>query len=145
MFIDFYIIPTQTSIETIVTDASSVIPLKHTQTDYMIIVWLYDDYMIQRIAGIAFIFVILHQVATTEAKKWIQKLKLAEWWLEVGSKTESIPIDHHVKMPNFTAEINMFTVQKNDFGLPVHDNSTWGELLYNSSFLSMLRLKVVHV
>ena len=37
-----------------------------------------------------------------------KKLQCFEWPLEAGSKSESIPIDIHVKMPNFTAEINMF-------------------------------------
>ena len=38
-----------------------------------------------------------------------QKLQFFEFPLEAGSKSESIPIDPHVKMPNFTAEINTFT------------------------------------
>lgn len=33
----------------------------------------------------------------------------AEKWLEAGSKSKSVAIDHHVKMPNKTAEINIFT------------------------------------
>ena len=37
-----------------------------------------------------------------------QKLLFVKWPLEAGSKSESIPIDPHVKMPNFTAEINIF-------------------------------------
>ena len=38
-----------------------------------------------------------------------QKLQFFECPLGAGSKRESIPIDSHVIMPNFTAEINMFT------------------------------------
>ena len=45
-------------------------------------------------------------------------MQFFEWPLEAGSKGESIPIDPHVKMPNFIAEINMFTAWKKEgFGL----------------------------
>lgn len=32
-----------------------------------------------------------------------------KWPFEAGSKSQSVPIDLCIKMPNFTAEINMFT------------------------------------
>ena len=54
----------------------------------------------------------LYQAATSEAKNKAKAevpKKFSEWPLEAGSKSESIPIHSHVKMPNFTAEINMFT------------------------------------
>ncbi|MDF4311626.1 hypothetical protein P3389_34060, partial [Vibrio parahaemolyticus] len=43
-----------------------------------------------------------------------QKLQFFEWPLEAGSRSESIYIDPRVKMPNFTAEINMFTAWYNN-------------------------------
>lgn len=41
------------------------------------------------------------------------------WWaLEVGSKNQSVPVDSHVKLSNFTTEINMFAAcYKNRFDL----------------------------
>ena len=38
-----------------------------------------------------------------------KKLQFFEWPPEAGSKSESISIHPHVKIPNFTAEINLFT------------------------------------
>ena len=38
-----------------------------------------------------------------------QKLQFLKWPLEADSKNKSIPIDPHVKMANFTAEMNIFT------------------------------------
>lgn len=47
-----------------------------------------------------------------------QNLQFIDWPLEAGSKREQIPIQPHVKMPKFTAEINMFTAwfKENCFG-----------------------------
>lgn len=54
------------------------------------------------------------QEATSGAEIWSQsrrakKLQFLKWLLEACSESESVPIDCHVKMPNFTVEINMFT------------------------------------
>ena len=38
-----------------------------------------------------------------------QKLQFLKWPLEADSTSESIPVRPHNKMPNFIAEINMFT------------------------------------
>ena len=43
--------------------------------------------------------------------------------IEAGSKSKSIPMDTHVKMVNFTAEINMFTAwyrKKKQFSQTTH-------------------------
>ena len=47
-----------------------------------------------------------------EANVEVPKLQFIDCPLEADSKSQSIPIDPHVKMPNFTAEINMFTACK---------------------------------
>jgi len=39
----------------------------------------------------------------------VPKLQFLEWPFEADSRSESIHLDLHVKMPNFTAEINTFT------------------------------------
>lgn len=36
------------------------------------------------------------------------KLQFLWWALEVGFKNQSVPVDSHVKLSNFTTEINMF-------------------------------------
>lgn len=59
-------------------------------------------------------------VLSNEAIVECQKLQFIELPLEAGSKRESIPIDAHVKMLNFTAELNIFPAwYKNGFGLPI--------------------------
>lgn len=37
------------------------------------------------------------------------KVQFLQWSLEVGFNCEAVPIDFHVGMFNFTAEINIFT------------------------------------
>lgn len=45
------------------------------------------------------------------------KMQFLQWPLEGGSKSESITIESHVKMANFTTEIYMFTAfYKKHFG-----------------------------
>ena len=45
-------------------------------------------------------------------------LQFLKWPLEAGTKKKSICIDPRIKMPNFPAEINMFTAWcRNGFGL----------------------------
>lgn len=62
----------------------------------------------------------LDETATSGAEKKMkptqkcQNLQLLKWLVEDGSKSESIPIDPHVKMPNSTAEINPFTAWYKD-------------------------------
>lgn len=56
--------------------------------------------------------------------------------IEAGSKGESIPIDPHGKMPNFTTEMNTALPLGTKNGLvsianfQVHDNSTGDGVLY---------------
>lgn len=58
----------------------------------------------------------------------MQNLQFLEWSLEAGSK---FPIVAHVKMPNFRAEVNMFTAcYRNGFeGLHVFDMKSHDHLL----------------
>lgn len=44
-------------------------------------------------------------------KQTCQKLHFLEWPFEGDNKSESVPIDVHVKIPNFRAEINTGQLQ----------------------------------
>jgi len=57
----------------------------------------------------------------------------AEVPLQAGFKSEHILMDPHVKMPNFTAEMNMFTAWYNLVSIAPHSGQlTEGVFLYNS-------------
>lgn len=49
--------------------------------------------------------IMCHQVSTSSAEKWSQKPKNYSSWLQIWVS----PIESHIKMPNLTTEINMFT------------------------------------
>ena len=81
---------------------------------------LYPQWWVLPLLGIAVIVIglLVGWLFTPAINGERQKLQFISWPLEAGSKNKSIPIDPNVKMPNFTAEINMSTVWYiNFFGL----------------------------
>lgn len=52
-----------------------------------------------------------------------------KWPLEAGSQSQSIPMRTHIKMSNFSEEINMYTYW---YKKHVHDNINVSEILHNS-------------
>ena len=75
-----------------------------------------------------------------------QKLKFFEWSLEAGSKTESIPIHLHVKMPIFTAEINMVAAwYKTHFLRAVTGSSLSSQASFGPPHLTNALITQLHV
>ena len=65
-----------------------------------------------------------------------KKLQFTECPLEAGYKKESIPIDSHVKKPDFRAELSLVqkTVLVSITKFFLHDNSEGGALYVTHSF-----------
>ena len=77
-------------------------------------------------------------------KKRNQKLQFLKWPLEAVSKGESIPIDPRVKMPNLTAEINIFTAwYQKPVGAPII-NLPLEEIVCEYVFIQITRLNYIH-
>ena len=50
-----------------------------------------------------------------KTKMEVQKVQFLKWPLEADSKGESTSTDSHVKLANFTAEINIFVAWNKNF------------------------------
>lgn len=72
----------------------------------------------------------------------VQKTAVPPWPIEAGSKNKSIPTEVHIKMQNFTAKINRFSITLTNF--PSLQQLCSGGVLYNSLTEFIPRLKVMH-